>query len=54
MSEFLHMGGYATYVWGSYGIATVVLIANLVLPLTRHRQILQRIARQARRRRERP
>ncbi len=30
MTEFLHMGGYAAYVWPSYGIATIVLLGLLV------------------------
>jgi len=29
-SEFLHMGGYAFYVWTSYALAAVILIANVV------------------------
>ncbi len=32
LSEFLNMGGYAFYVWTSYGIAALVLLANLVVP----------------------
>lgn len=48
-SEFLHMGGYAFYVWTAYGIACLVLVLNLILPVQQHRQILQRIARQLRR-----
>ncbi|MBP2306217.1 heme exporter protein CcmD [Azospirillum melinis] len=30
MTEFLHMGGYAAYVWPAYGIATIVLLGLLV------------------------
>ena len=30
MNEFLHMGGYAAYVWPAYGIATLVLLGLLV------------------------
>ncbi len=30
MNEFLHMGGYAVYVWPAYGIATLVLLGLLV------------------------
>ncbi|CAO3352712.1 heme exporter protein CcmD [Azospirillum melinis] len=30
MNEFLHMGGYAAYVWPAYGIATIVLLGLLV------------------------
>lgn len=30
MSEFFSMGGYAAYVWGSYGLALIVLVGLLV------------------------
>lgn len=30
MSEFFQMGGYATFVWSSYGLALAVMIALLV------------------------
>lgn len=30
MAEFFAMGGYATYVWGSYAVGVGVLIANAV------------------------
>lgn len=33
MSEFFAMGGYALYVWGSYGVATIVLAGLLLLSL---------------------
>ncbi len=49
MKEFLYMGGYAFYVWTSYGIAMAVLIINLVLPIGRRRRLLADIARKARR-----
>ncbi|WP_042443937.1 heme exporter protein CcmD [Azospirillum sp. B510] len=29
MNEFLHMGGYAAYVWPAYAIATIVLLGLL-------------------------
>ncbi len=38
LTEFLHMGGYAFYVWTSYGLAAVVLIANLLVPLLNARR----------------
>ncbi len=50
MSEFLYMGGYAFYVWTAYGIALVVMVANLLWPRRRERQLLRSIARLARRR----
>lgn len=33
MSAFFAMGGYALYVWGSYGVAAAVLIGLLLLSL---------------------
>jgi len=37
--EFLAMGGYARYVWGSYGIFALVMVANVVVPLRRARRV---------------
>ena len=54
LTEFLHMGGYAFYVWTSYGIALIVLLANLLLPIRQRRKILADIARSARRARRKP
>jgi heme exporter protein D len=49
LTEFLHMGGYAFYVWTSYGIALLILLVNIVLPLRQRRKLLADIARAARR-----
>ncbi len=49
LTEFLHMGGYAPYVWSSYGLAAVVLIANFLGPLYRERRLRRALARRARR-----
>ena len=49
LNEFFHMGGYAFYVWTSYGIALIVLLVNVFLPLRQHRKLLGGIARAARR-----
>ena len=54
LTEFLHMGGYAFYVWTSYSIALIVLLANLLLPIRQRRKILADIARSARRARRKP
>ena len=43
MTEFLHMGGYAGYVWSSFGISAAVLIISLLLPLIENKFIRQRI-----------
>ena len=49
MKEFLAMGGYAFYVWTSYGLALVVLLLNLVSPVVHRRKLLADIARKQRR-----
>ena len=41
MSEFLAMGGYAFYVWGSYGAGLLVLAWNVVAPLRARRELLR-------------
>ncbi|MDH5424929.1 MAG: heme exporter protein CcmD [Gammaproteobacteria bacterium] len=41
MSEFFHMGGYALYVWLSYAVAAVILIANIVIPKLQHKRMLK-------------
>lgn len=37
-SEFFAMGGYALYVWGSFGVCAVAMIAEPLL--VRHRRKL--------------
>ena len=49
LGEFFHMGGYAFYVWTSYGIAFLVLLANIIAPVRQRRKLLDGIARAARR-----
>ena len=41
MSEFLHMGGYAFYVWTAYGAAFVVLALNVAVPIVRRRRLVR-------------
>lgn len=31
MTEFFAMGGYAVFVWGSYGVATIALVGMVAL-----------------------
>ena len=38
MSEFFSMGGYGSYIWASYGIAALAMIALLVATLRGLRQ----------------
>jgi heme exporter protein D len=41
-AEFFAMGGYALYVWGSYGVAACLLAAELWLLARRQRTLLRR------------
>ena len=43
LSEFIRMGGYGFYVWGSYGV-TLVLLGGEVLMLLKRRRAVARIA----------
>ncbi|MBT8430727.1 MAG: heme exporter protein CcmD [Gammaproteobacteria bacterium] len=48
MAEFFHMGGYGLYVWGSFGVTALFMIAEPLLLRGRSRNIRKRIARMAR------
>jgi heme exporter protein D len=48
LQDFLAMGGYAQFVWPSYGLVLVVLVLNLVMPLRRKAEIEQSIQRSLR------
>jgi len=52
MMDYLAMGGYAWYVWPSYALAAIVLIANIVAPIQQRNRILTDIARKLRRARK--
>lgn len=45
LAEFLDMGGYALYVWSSFGATALLMIAEPILLRGRRRTVLQRIAR---------
>jgi heme exporter protein D len=44
IQEFFAMGGYAFYVWSSYGLTFVVLLANIIIPVAQRRQFLRSLA----------
>jgi heme exporter protein D len=44
MIDFLHMGGYGFFVWGSYGVAAIALVLEVLL-LRRRRAAALRHAR---------
>jgi heme exporter protein D len=39
--DFVHMGGYGLYVWGSYGVTLVVMLAEAVLVVRRRRRAFE-------------
>jgi heme exporter protein D len=38
MNDFLHMGGYAFYVWGSYGVTFALLAIEVFVLMKRKRE----------------
>lgn len=45
LGDFLNMGGYALYVWGSYGALFLLVMAEIILLLRGHKQLLKRLKR---------
>jgi heme exporter protein D len=42
--DFVHMGGYGLYVWGSAGMALVLMLTEPILAARRHRRALEQAA----------
>ena len=42
LDNFLAMGGYGLYVWGSYGVTLVLIAVELILLARRRRNALER------------
>lgn len=43
MQEFFHMGGYAFFVWSSYGLTALVLIFSVAVASRRKKKIFREI-----------
>jgi heme exporter protein D len=43
-SEFFAMGGYSLYVWGSYGMAALVLVFNVLAARRREKTVHRELA----------
>jgi heme exporter protein D len=43
-SEFLAMGGYGLYVWGSYAVTLIVLVGEIVALVMRRHGVIERLA----------
>jgi heme exporter protein D len=44
LAEFFYMGGYAFYVWTSYGITFLILLFNIVSPIWQRKKLLRSLA----------
>jgi len=44
-SEFFNMGGYAFYVWTSYALFLIVIVANIISPVIHRKKVISRIKR---------
>ena len=45
-AEFFAMGGYAFYVWGSFGVTALALLIEPLLLKKRRREVLQSLQRE--------
>ncbi len=44
LNDFIHMGGYGLYVWGSCAVTAVVMVIEPLLAARRHRRALAEAA----------
>ena len=51
LADFVHMGGYALYVWGSVGLCVFALVAEQALLQRRTRSAVRGLRQRARARR---
>lgn len=47
-SDFLHMGGYGLYVWGSFGVTAVIMIVEPIVVARTRKNTISRLKRQLR------
>ena len=47
-SDFLHMGGYGLYVWGSFGVTAVIMIVEPIIVARNRKNTISRLKRQLR------
>ncbi|MGE5493455.1 MAG: heme exporter protein CcmD [Actinomycetota bacterium] len=48
LSDFLAMGGYAGYVWGSFGVTALIMAVEPLFVARRKKETLRRLKRQMR------
>ncbi|MGE5386068.1 MAG: heme exporter protein CcmD [Betaproteobacteria bacterium] len=47
-SDFLAMGGYAGYVWGSFGVVALIMVVEPILARNHQKKTIARLKRQLR------
>ena len=47
-SDFLHMGGYGRYVWGSFGVTALIMIVEPIVVARNRKNTISRLKRQLR------
>lgn len=45
-SEFFAMGGYAFYVWGSFGLTALIMVVEPIMVARRRKNLMSRLKRQ--------
>ena len=45
VAEFFNMGGYALYVWGSFGITALLMVIEPIMLRSYRNSVLRRISR---------
>ena len=48
-ADFWHMGGYAFYVWTSWGLTTVVMLALVIMAKLRRKKLITELSTKAKR-----
>lgn len=43
ISDFFAMGGYAFYVWGSFGLTAAVMVGEMLLIRSQRRELLRNL-----------
>ncbi len=46
--DFLHMGGYGLYVWGSFGVTALIMIVEPIAVARNRKTTISRLKRQLR------
>ena len=47
-ADFLHMGGYGLYVWGSFGVTALIMIVEPIVVARNRKNTISRLKRQLR------